>query len=78
MDSGSNDPSGHFLNIFIIMSTILQDGLHNENRVFSQKVKKFNCFYSHQEWSDKKSTVVPSPHKHYLQTHNNRIPIKRL
>ena len=67
MDSGSNRLYTTFPNIFSLISADPADLSKNQkNHDFWIR----NVLYRGEIWFNRDSTLVPSPHKHSLQTHN--------
>ena len=74
MDSGQNGLYTTFPNFFSSISAESADLSHNQKNHFSKKNAIFlveNLPQKGQNWFNSKTTIVPSPHKHSLQTHNN-------
>ena len=78
MDSGQNRLYTTFPNIFLLLSADTADLSHIQKNHFHEKIPYFwieNVLWKSQNWSNSKTIIVPSPHKHSLQTHKIRFSI---
>ena len=74
MDSGQNWLYPTFRNIFWPLSAKSADLSKNQKNHFFKKNAIFlveNLPEKGQNWFNSKTTIVPSPHEHSLQTYNN-------
>ena len=78
MDSVQNKVYTTFPNIFSLLSADFYRFIIHPKNHFHEKIPYFlieNVLQKDQNWLYKKTTVVPSPHKHFLQTHKSRFSI---
>ena len=74
MDSGQKWSNTTFPNIFSLISAESADLSQNQKKHFFKKNAIFlveNLPEKGQNWFNSKTTIVPSPHEHSLQTYNN-------